>query len=444
MAAPSEACEPVSVTSRPLTDSLAREGPPADGRASGAPGPAEPSMLSHRFARSESDRVVLGVAGGLGRHFGVDPLLIRLGFAVLVAAGGLGIVLYVVAWGASVAPSPTPPDHSVRWLPRNRQIAATGCIVVGLLLIARDLGLWFGDPVVWPLALAAGGSAVIWGRGDDGGRRSWPETGARSPAGPFASVLAGRASPLRIGVGALLVAGGMATFLEANRALTSTRAAALAVVVTAAGLGLILGPWIVRLARDAAEERRQRIRSEERAEIAAHLHDFVLHTLALIQRSEAPAEITALARRQERELRAWLGGRPSVEAEVDLRGAVDAMASRVEENHHLTVDTVVVGDAPVDERVRALVLACQEAVTNAARHAGAPRVSLFLEADSDAITAYIRDQGRGFDPAAVPSDRRGIAESIVGRMRRQGGTATIVSRLGEGTEVQLRLPRTGG
>ncbi|MGA8015253.1 MAG: PspC domain-containing protein, partial [Candidatus Dormiibacterota bacterium] len=149
------------MTSRPLTDSLAREGPPADGRASGAPGPAEPSMLSHRFARSESDRVVLGVAGGLGRHFGVDPLLIRLGFAVLVAAGGLGIVLYVVAWGASVAPSPTPPDHSVRWLPRNRQIAATGCIVVGLLLIARDLGLWFGDPVVWPLALAAGGSAVI-------------------------------------------------------------------------------------------------------------------------------------------------------------------------------------------------------------------------------------------------------------------------------------------
>ena len=223
-----------------------------------------------------------------------------------------------------------------------------------------------------------------------------------------------------------------------------TRAALLAVVVTAAGLGLILGPWIVRLARDAAEERRQRIRSEERAEIAAHLHDSVLHTLALIQRSEAPVEITALARRQERELRAWLGGRPSVEAEVDLRGAVDAMASRVEENHHVTVDTVVVGDAPVDERVRALILACQEAVTNAGRHAGAPRVSLFLEADSDAITAYIRDQGRGFDPAAVPRDRRGIAESIVGRMRRQGGTATILSRPGEGTEVQLRLPRTGG
>ena len=223
--------------------------------------------------------------------------------------------------------------------------------------------------------------------------------------------------------------------------MASARTALLAVLVTAVGLGLILGPWILRLARDAGEERRQRIRSEERAEIAAHLHDSVLHTLALIQRSEDPADVAALARRQERELRAWLDHRPTTSEQQDLRGAVDALASRVEEQHHVTVDTVVVGDTPVTEHVAALLLACQEAATNAARHSGASRVSIYIEADGDGVTAYVRDEGAGFDINAVPADRRGIAESVIGRMRRHGGSATITSRPGHGTEVQLQLPR---
>jgi len=394
----------------------------------------------HLLVRSDTDRVIAGVAGGLGRRLGVDPLLLRLGFGVLVAAGGLGLALYVAAWALSVEPAPgaLPP---VRWLPRERQIAATGCIVIGILLICRQIGLWFGDPVVWPLALAAGGSGLIWSRGEEGGRRPWPGAGEHGPGNPLGMVISGRGSALRVGAGALLVAAGMAAFLLANRALASTKTTALAVAVTITGIGLIVGPWIARLARETAEERRRRVRSEERAEIAAHLHDSVLHTLALIQRSEAPAEITSLARRQERELRAWLSDRPAVEAEQDLRGAVDALASRVEEHHSVTVETVVVGDIAVDDRVRALLLACQEAVTNAARHSGSPQVSLYLEADDDGVTAYVRDEGKGFDPGSIPADRRGIAESIVGRMRRFGGSASVVSRPGEGTEVQLHLPR---
>jgi signal transduction histidine kinase/phage shock protein PspC (stress-responsive transcriptional regulator) len=400
-----------------------------------------PRLHGGRLLRSRSDRLLLGVAGGLGRRIGVDPLLIRMAFGVLLAAGGLGGLLYLLGWVLSVEPPGGADPEPRRPLPMPRQVGAVTCIALGLLLVSRSVGLWFGDALVWPVALAVAGSAVIWARGGEADRRRWSQLGERLPGDPLRSLFGGRAAGLRVAIGAILVAGGMGAFLAANRALAATRSALLAVVVTAAGLGLLLGPWIARLARDAADERRRRVRSEERAEIAAHLHDSVLHTLALIQRSDAPAEITSLARRQERELRAWLDGRPAVSAEVDLRGAVDALASRVEEHHGVTVETVVVGDAEVDQSVRALLDACQEAAVNASRHAGVARVSLYVEVDDEAVTAYVRDEGRGFDPALVPSDRRGIVESIVGRMRRHGGSATVVSRTGEGTEVQLRLPR---
>jgi signal transduction histidine kinase/phage shock protein PspC (stress-responsive transcriptional regulator) len=391
------------------------------------------------FRRSGEDRVLLGVAGGLGRELGVDALLLRMGFAILLAAGGMGAVLYAAGWALSADPDAAAPARAR--IPRARQIAAVGSIVLGTLLVCRSAGLWFGDAVVWPVVLAAAGSALIWARTEESTRprRGW--AGERLPGEMLRAAFTGRMSALRVLAGALLVAGGMAAFLAAHSALPAAGSAALAAGVTAAGLGLLLGPWMARLAREATEERRQRVRSEERAEIAAHLHDSVLHTLALIQRSDAPAEVTALARRQERELRAWLGGRPRVADEVDLRGAVDALASRVEEHHRVALETVVVGEAPVDERVRALLDACQEAATNAARHSGAAQASIYVEADGEGISAYVRDQGCGFDLHAVPADRRGIAESIVGRMRRNGGTATVVSAPGEGTEVQLHLPR---
>jgi len=161
---------------------------------------------------------------------------------------------------------------------------------------------------------------------------------------------------------------------------------------------------------------------------------------ALIQRGDVPAEVASVARRQERELRAWLNGRPVLEVS-DLRSAIDAMATRVEEMHHVPVDTVVVGDIPLDDAGSAIALACQEAAINAARHSGAGRVSVYVEAEPHGIAAYVRDQGLGFDRDLVPSDRRGISESIIGRMRRLGGTASITSNPGEGTEVQMHVPR---
>jgi len=150
-----------------------------------------------------------------------------------------------------------------------------------------------------------------------------------------------------------------------------------------------------------------------------------------------------VARRQERELRAWLNGRPIVAETADLRGAIDAMALRVEEMHHVPVDTVVVGEVTLDDAGNAVALACQEAAINAARHSGAARVSIYVEAEPHEINAFVRDQGRGFDRTAVPADRRGISESIVGRMRRQGGTATITTLPGEGTEVHMHINRDG-
>jgi signal transduction histidine kinase len=167
----------------------------------------------------------------------------------------------------------------------------------------------------------------------------------------------------------------------------------------------------------------------------------VLQTLALIQREREPREMATLARTQERELRAWLYGRaPSVHG-VRLRDAIDEMAGEIERRHQVSVETVVVGDVELNDRLRALVAACAEATLNAAKHSGALEISVYVEVETDAVTAFIRDQGAGFDRESVPADRRGIADSIVARMKRRGGSAEINTRLGAGSEVILRLPR---
>ena len=212
---------------------------------------------------------------------------------------------------------------------------------------------------------------------------------------------------------------------------------------TAAGLGLILGPWMVRLGRQLTEERRRRIRSEERAEVAAHLHDSVLQTLALIQRSSDPVEMGILARGQERELRAWLYGRTGAGSNGgdQLSVALDEAAGRIERIHRVPVEVVTVGDCPLDHSLRGLVEAAAEAMSNAARHSGAGVVSVYAEVGPEDVRLYVRDQGSGFDLATIPAGRRGIAESIEGRMHRHGGTATIATEQGEGTEVFLSMPR---
>jgi signal transduction histidine kinase len=201
-----------------------------------------------------------------------------------------------------------------------------------------------------------------------------------------------------------------------------------------------VGPWVWRLARERDAERLERIRAQERADLAARVHDSVLQTLALVQREkDDPRRVAALARRQERELRAWLYGDRGREGDTLGRALEDALAD-VEELHGVRVELVQTGDCPLDDRLRALVLAAREAVANAAVHAGVSDVSVYAEAADGEVTVFVRDRGRGFDPAAVPDDRRGITDSIEARLARHGGTAVVRSTVSEGTEVELRMP----
>jgi signal transduction histidine kinase len=245
---------------------------------------------------------------------------------------------------------------------------------------------------------------------------------------------------MRIAAGALLLLAGFASFSSSIDAIESLGPAITAAALTAAGFTIIFGPWVTSLARDLAEERRNRIRADERTDMAAHLHDSVLQTLALIQRSDDPKRMVTLARAQERDLRNWLYGSEDALA-TGLRQALEQAAGTVEDKHDVPVEVVIVGDTPLDASTNALVAAAGEAMTNAAKHSGASRVSVFAEVRDDEIEVFVTDQGVGFSPSDVDTDRHGIADSIRGRMGRHGGGAEISSDPGEGTEVRLSLPR---
>jgi signal transduction histidine kinase/phage shock protein PspC (stress-responsive transcriptional regulator) len=381
-----------------------------------------------RLTRSPTDRVVLGVAGGIGERIGVDPIVVRLGFGLLVLAGGVGFVLYLLGILASVDPDPARPGPPSRKA-RLRPTIAFAAILAGVLLILRDTGLWFGDDVVWPMALGAIGSAVLWSRAEVGRSR-------------FASFVSrGHGAPVRTVTGVLLIGAGVSLFLVSGRRSGLLANAPLAAASAIVGVVVIVGPWVTRLVRQLADERRERIRSQERAAISAHLHDSVLQTLALIQRADDPRRMSNLARTQERELRSWLYGRTNPPDHLTLSGAIDALVDQVEREHAIVVEAVSVGDAPIDEASRALLAAAREALVNAARHSGATTASLFVEIEGDRMAAYVRDQGAGFDRASIGVDRRGIADSIEGRIRSVGGSAEVVSTVGAGTEVRLSVPR---
>ena len=210
----------------------------------------------------------------------------------------------------------------------------------------------------------------------------------------------------------------------------------------------MFGSFWLRLGLELAEERRERVRSQERAEMAAHVHDSVLQTLALIQkRADDPRQVVALARAQERELRQWLfedRSPAAAGADLNLAAALTAVEAEVEAVHGVAVESVTVGDCELDEDLAALVDAGREAAVNAAKWSGAATVSLFAEVEAAQVSLFIRDRGSGFDRAGVAPDRRGITESIEGRMARHGGTVAIRSSPGEGTEVSLTMPRRSG
>ena len=375
---------------------------------------------SPRLARQRRGRLLGGVAVGLARTLRVDTGVVRFGFLVLALAAGAGVVAYAIAWAVLPLvddPQPAPPTSAI-------DDAAALAAIVGAVLVLRGLGVWFGDIVGVVGGLAAAGIAIVWGQASE------PKDLVRGGTGP-----------LRVAMGVALIGIGFVVLAALTGDLATLGRSLLGAAVVVVGVALLVGPWLARLTDDLVDERRARIRSEERADIAAHLHDGVLQTLALIQRRASDErEVVALARRQERELREWL-----YSGERAAAGTVASELARelaeVEDTHRVRVELVCVGDAPLDDAARALVSAAREATTNAARHAGVDRVDVYVEVDDDEVAAFVRDRGRGFDQAAVPDDRRGVADSVIGRMRRAGGEATVHTTPGEGTEVALRVPK---
>jgi phage shock protein PspC (stress-responsive transcriptional regulator) len=412
--------------------------------------------------RDPANGPLAGVCAGLGRSLGVDPLLLRIAFGVATVAAGIGLPAYIVAWLVLPSREDEPSIASrMRGRPGSWQIAAgVGCLTLAALLTARAVGFWWNDAIVWPLVLAVSGGALLWRQSlsrpaTDAGTvpakpRATPEPQPAAPdeaaAGepafdPGARFAEDLRAHYRGAFGVALVIGAGLLFLQANGALTGARDVVLALVVTVLGLALVLAPFWLRLVRGLDTERRERIRSQERAEVAAHLHDSVLQTLALVQkRADDPRAVAALARRQERELRVWLSGAPEARPDERLADALRHAADEVETEFDAPIEVITVGDRPLDGHARALVAAAREALVNAARHAGADgSISVYAEVENGRTEVFVRDRGRGFDPAAVPPDRRGVRESIVGRMERHGGRAAIHSAPGEGTEVELVL-----
>jgi len=381
--------------------------------------------------RDPAAGIIGGVCAGLARRLGMDPLGLRVIFILGTVVGGLGALPYGIAWAILPAEIGAP----VRSRRATAQVAGgMGLLVLAVLLSLRELGVLFSDAVVWPLVLVTAGGALLWRPRRPAAAAGAP--GSTAPAGAPAGLYRG-------GFGIALVIGAALLFLQYAGALGGLRDVVLGFVVVGISLGLILAPFLWRLGRSLAAERAERIRSQERAELAAHLHDSVLQTLALVRkRAHDPRAVAQLARRQERELRSWLWEPATPAPGASVAASLKAAAVEVEDAHGVAVEVVTVGDAPLDDGAAALVAAAREALTNAAKFAGkAGPVALYAEFEPHRLQTFVRDRGPGFSVEEVPDDRRGVRESIVGRMARHGGRATIGPAPGGGTEVELCLER---
>ena len=387
--------------------------------------------------------MLAGVCAGLAAQLGVPVRSVRVVMLLLSLLGGLGVVLYAALWATTPSGQPDfvrPPGleaasrQGMRAEPASSAdsssatsappglLAALALLGIGAVMLVDRLVDTPGG-AVWPLAIVAVGAAVVWRQ-------------AESRDSSRAAVVA------RVVAGASLVALGVVFFLVGRGDLDVLVDALLAVLVVLLGVGVVAGPWLLRLSRDLQAERAERVRSQERADISAHLHDSVLQTLAVIQRqSDDPEAVARLARSQERDLRRWLYDEP-VDNPRRLRAAIEQAAAEVEDTFGTPVEVVVVGDAHLEagSAAEAVVAATREALTNAGKHADAARVDVFAEVADSSVDVFVRDRGIGFDVEAIPSDRRGVRGSIVERVQRHGGTATVTSVPGEGTEVRLSAP----
>jgi signal transduction histidine kinase/phage shock protein PspC (stress-responsive transcriptional regulator) len=402
-----------------------------------APGPmpAEaPKPL--KATRVASGAWLGGVCTGLASHLGWPVLLIRAIVVALAAVQLVGAVLYAVLWLAMpIDRNPAAPgiDAATRTGMRTQTSTRSADFGERLALLLLGVGMallvqflvpsWQVVPF-WPMVLFAVGVALVWRQADS----LLPRIGRRRRMRSVMQALLGIA----------LIAGGIVLTIARGfgiRQLTTPQWTAVILFVV---LLAVAAPWAFRTRTALTVAREQELLANARADVASHLHDSVLQTLALIQRqADDPKAVAALARKQERELRQWLYG-TSHEADT-LKTALETAAAEVEDDGGVTVDLVVVGDHEMDVRMDALVRASREAMLNAAKHSGADRVDVYAEILEDVAEVYVRDRGQGFEAGAVSDDRMGIRGSIVDRMARHDGMARVRSAPGEGTEVWLRM-----
>ncbi len=434
--------EPATTKRRPLDQ-------PSNGM-----GPAA-AYPYRRLYRNRDNKIVAGVAAGLAEHLALPVVAVRLLFVALMVANGFGALLYVAFW-AVLRPAPVagsePRRRGGRRTLQGLGLAALG---VGLLILTFQVKPFTVDATLVALAaVVALGAGIIWHQADPQRRRRGngiadegkpPAVGRRSgDAADSEAVGDRRWFLLRVVGGGILVIVGIIGILgffgPGPTDLSATLTGMLFALLALAGLALALAPVLWRVFGQLREERVARIREQERAEVAAVVHDQVLHTLALIRRNAGDAtSVVRLARGQERTLRNWLY-KPIGSPNERFAAALEQAAAEVEDTYAIGVETVIVGDADNDEHVHALVAATREALVNAARHAKVSTVSLYAEAEEDHLSVYVRDRGTGFDLSTVDDDRHGVRGSIIGRMQRHGGEAVVRSTPGDGTEVELTMP----
>jgi signal transduction histidine kinase len=409
-----------------------------------------PFWLRHRdgnggpLRRDPTDRLGGGVAAGVAAWRGFNVTTVRIVFVLIaMVSTGWFVPVYVAGWllipaadaDASIAARARSDSRGIRLA------IGLSSLVILLLLAAGALNGGWLVGWAWPQVFSVAGLVLIW-------RNAPQEEQAtlRRLVEPFETA-AGSAkwTAFRLVLAGALLLGGVGWLFSAHKSLALLRPLG-GVVLVIAAIVLVLGPWWLRIARDLVLERQAKVRAEERVDIAARVHDSVLQTLALIQRrADDPQKVIQLARMQERELRSWLfeGRDPNeTEAELTLAGGIRQIQEDIESRYGVPVEAVTVGDCELDDNLNALLAAAREATVNAAKWSGASVISLFAEVEPGEVSLVVRDRGKGFDPEAVPADRKGLAESVRGRMTRRGGTATLTSALGEGTKVTLKMART--
>jgi signal transduction histidine kinase len=397
--------------------------------------------------RTQDNRVLGGVCGAISRETGIDVTWVRVGCVLACIASGIMVFVYALAW-LMIPMEGQSSNIYARAIKDKRGLRLVVAVLIPVLtltqLITATLHVPYIGFISWPTLLAAGLIVLIW-RNANESEKDFIDHEVVPLLGNDFHGQGRRLLVLRVVIGLALGAIGIVLLVEGHKTVEALRPIGGAALVVAAAI-IVFGPWWLSLVRDLIAERQARVRAEERAQMAAHVHDSVLQTLALIQRSsDDPQNVVRLARAQERELRAWLfEGRPPgvISEDATMLGeAVYLLQRQVEADHGITVQVVVVGDCELDDALRALLDAAREATVNAAKWSGADQVSVYAEVEPDTVRIYVRDRGQGFDRAAVPEDRQGIAQSIEARVARFGGEAVIRSSPGEGAEVQLFMPR---